>query len=187
MDTGMEFELTMRLLFGEKAYNIAGLASHPTHRREWLQKAVRKQMRAVNELDTTPRHKRMLMAELEAVSLLLKGAKDPCWEVIYRLFRLTMRLLGYDYFRGGRYYTPTYHQTPTQYYTAAIFDGGDTMQDFYDRKNAIALRQQVVESLKKQGLDNFKISLVLNTTEYEIKQLRANHAVNRTRRKRRAG
>jgi hypothetical protein len=36
MDTAMEFELAMRLLFGEKAYHIASSASHPAHRREWL-------------------------------------------------------------------------------------------------------------------------------------------------------
>lgn len=186
MDTGMEFELAMRLLFGNKAYHIAGSESHPASRREWLQKAVRKLLRVVNDFDTTPRHKRVLMSELEAVSKLLKGVNDPSWVLVYRLLRVTVRLLGYDFLRGSRYHTLTYHQTPDQHRTAVVLDGGDLMQDFYDQENAVAVRQRVVERLKKEGLDDFKISLVLNTTEYEVKQLRAKRPLQGPPRKRRA-
>ena len=58
------------------------------------------------------------------------------------------------------------------------------MQDYNDRKDAVSVRRSVVEDLKKKGLDDFKVSLVLHTSEYEIKQLRSNPALNRTRRKR---
>jgi len=34
MDRGMDFEFTMRLLFGGKAYQIAGTEANPKHRRE---------------------------------------------------------------------------------------------------------------------------------------------------------
>src|SRR2546428_618712 len=115
IDNAMEFELAMRLLFGEKAYHIASLASHPTHRREWLQKAVKKLLRISNELDTTPRHKQMLMTELEVVSRLLKKTTDPSWELVFHLLRLSMRLLGFDFVRGARCHTPTYHQTAAQH------------------------------------------------------------------------
>lgn len=174
MDTAMRFETTMRLLFGEKAYQIAGTEANPKHRREWLQKAVREMMRVVNTLDTTPRHKQLLMAELEAITELLKGTKEASWDLVYRLFRLSFRLLGFDYVQGTKCHTPVYYQTPNQYFTSQLLGGGDPMQDYYDKKNAISIRQSIIKNLKAQGLDDFKVSLVLNTTEHEVKKLRSN-------------
>ena len=173
MDTAMHFELTMRLLFGEKAYQIAGSEAHHAHRREWLRKAVRKLLRVVNTLDTTLRHKQALMAELDAIAPLLKGAKEPSWDLVYRMLSLSSKLLGFDYVRGEKCHTPVYFQTPGQYYTAHILNGGDAMQAYYDRKDAVSVKRLVVEDLKAKGFDHFKISLVLNTTEYEVKQLRS--------------
>jgi len=172
MDKAMDFELTMSLFFGEKAYQIAGQEANPKHRREWLQKAVRKLLRKVNTLDTTPHHKQALMSQLDKILNFLRGANDPSWVIIYCFFRLSFCLLGFGH-------TPIYYQTAGQYYTAHILRGGDVMQDYYDQKDAIALRRSVVEDLKKQGLDDFKISLVLNTSEYEIKQLRSNSDIKR--------
>ena len=172
MDIGMRFEMTMQLLFGEKAYQIAGTEANPKHRRDWLQKAVRELRRVVNSLDTTPRHKQVLMTELEAITELLKGAKEASWELVYRFVRLSSRLLGFD-FKGARCHTPAYYQTPGQHFTAAQFlDGADAMQGDYDKENAISVRQSIVKDLKAQGLDDFKISLVLNTTENQVKKMR---------------
>ena len=47
------------------------------------------------------------------------------------------------------------------------------MQDYYDKKNAIAVRRHVVAHLKDQGLSDYRVALVLNTTEYEVKKLKA--------------
>jgi len=66
----MRLEFTMRLLFGEKAYQIASLEANPVHRREWLQKAIRKLLR-----------RQVLMGELEAISKALKGTKVANWEL----------------------------------------------------------------------------------------------------------
>lgn len=180
MDTAMDFEITMRILFGKKAYHIASSEANPTHRREWLQKAIRKLTRTINDLDTTVRHKQMLMAESEAISQLLKRAKEPSWELVYRFFRLASRLLGYDFVRGARCHSPLYWQSPAQHHTTHVFNGGDVMQDYYDQKDAISVRRSVVEDLKAKGFDDFKISLVLNITEYEVKQLRSNHSLQGT-------
>lgn len=181
MDAAMRFETTMRLLFGEKAYQIAGTEANPKHRREWLQRAVREILRVVNSLDTTPRHKQMLMAELEAISELLKGAKEASWDLVYRLFRLSFRLLGFDYVQGAKCHTPVYCQMPNQYFTSQLLGGGDPMQDYQDKKDAISVRKSIVKDLKAQGFDDFKISLVLNSTEHEVKKLRSNPTLNRTR------
>ncbi len=185
MDRGMKFETTMRLLFGEKAYQTAGAESSPKHRREWLQRVVRELLRLVNTLDTTPRHKTMLMRELEEVSRSLKGAVDPSWDIVYRLFRLCMRLFGFDYVSGARCHTPVYWQTPDQRFTNRMLDGGDPMGGYQEEKDAISIRRDVVEDLKKKGLDDFKISLVLNTSEFAVKRLRSNPVVRPARRNRR--
>ena len=185
MDRGMLFENTMRFLFGEKAYQIAGTEANPKHRREWLQKAVRELLRMVNSLDTTPRHKKMLMLELEAVSKTLKRSSDPSWDIVYRLFRLCMRLFGLDYIPGVRCHTPAYWQTSNQRHYALLMEGKDPMLWYEEEKDAISIQQGVVEDLRKKGLDDFKISLVLNVSEYAVKQLRSNPLLQPTRRKRR--
>lgn len=182
----MQFENTMRILFGEKAYQIAGTEANPKHRREWLQKALRELLRMVDSLDTVPRHKKMLMLELEAVSSVLKGSAEPSWELVYRLFRLCMRLFGFDYMSGVRCHTPVYWQSPNQRHTARIMEGEDPMRGDEEEKDAISVRRGVAEELKKRGFDDFKISLVLNTSEHAVKQLRSNPLVQPTRRKRRA-
>ena len=53
MDAAMRFETTMRLLFGEKAYQIAGTEANPKYRREWLQRAVRDILRVVKDRKST--------------------------------------------------------------------------------------------------------------------------------------
>ena len=169
METAMNFEHTMCFLFGDKAYQTAGQEANPKHRSEWLQKAIRMLTRTVNELDTTTHHKKRLMGELDRISQLLKNAKQPTWDVVYCFFRLVSRLLGYDYSRGARCHSVVYWQSQSQCYTARVFEGTDAMQD--DRNDAISVRQSVIKDLKRKGLDSFKIALVLNTTEYEVKKL----------------
>ena len=174
MDTAMEFELAMRMLFGDKAYHIAAQHGNSSARREWLTKALRHLERDVDTLDTTVRHKERLMAEMDILLVLLKQQKDPSWDLVYSSLRLVMRLLGYDYVPGARCHTATYWQSTGQHWHSVVAEGGHVMQDYYDKRNAISVRRSVVLDLKAQGLDDYKIALVLNTTEYQIKQLRRN-------------
>ena len=167
----MEFETTMRLVFGDKAYHIADFHGSAGGRREWLTKVLREFTNDIDKLDTTVRHKQMLMGEIEAISALLKE-DDPSWSLVYRFLRLISRLLGYDYVQGAKCHSLAYWQTTGQNLNTVVFEGGDVMQDYYDKKNAIALRRSVVNSLKAQGLNDYKIALVLNTSEYQVKKLR---------------
>ena len=57
MDTAMEFENTMRLLFGEKAYHIADEHGSTKGRRDWMTKALKLLTREIDALDSTTRHK----------------------------------------------------------------------------------------------------------------------------------
>lgn len=173
MDAAMDFELTTRLLFGDKAYQIADQHGSTKSRRDWLMKAIKMLTREVDNLDTTLRHKQMLMSELEAIAALVKSDSEPSWDIMCRFLRLASRLLGFDYVRGARCHTLTCWQTPAQNLNSVVFEDGDIMQGDYDEKNAIAVRGSVVQNLKSQGLDDYHIALVLNITEYRVKKLRA--------------
>jgi len=162
----------MRLLLGEKAYHIAGQEAHEKYRRDWLKKATKAILRAVDSIETTTRHKQMLITEVEKLIDSLKGKKPSPWAIIYCLFRLCGRLVGFDSLRGSVLHTPFYYQEANQYYTEQILNGEDTMQDFYDRKDAVSTRKRLIEQLKEEGFTDCKISLILNTTEYQIKKIR---------------
>jgi len=168
----MDFELTMRLFLGEKAYHIAGQESQDKSRREWFLKAAKKILKRIDDLESTNRHEQMLMSEAEQLIESLKGKIHNPWFIVYRLFRLCGRLLGFDFVKGAIVHTPIYHQTENQYYTSEILTGGDVMQDYYDKKDTVSTRKRIADQLKKEGMTDFKIALVMNTTEYQIKKLR---------------
>jgi hypothetical protein len=91
---------------------------------------------------------------------------------VYRLFKLVGQLLGYDYQDGKQYRTPHYSRTPSQYFEAHLHQGGD-MEDFFrNKENAISVRREIVQELKQRGVSDFNVSLVLNTSEYEVRNLR---------------
>jgi len=45
------------------------------------------------------------------------------------------------------------------------------MQDYYDKNNVIAERRKLIKELKKKNKTDFELSLIFNTTEYQIKKL----------------
>lgn len=182
MDRGMDFERTMSLLFGDKAYQIAGTEANPKHRREWLRKTIRELLRVTNALDATPRQKAALMSALEAISKELKATEHPSWDLVYRLVCLTLRLYGFSY-AGARCYSLAYWQTPKQRHTEELFARGAATQLDTEHADAVSLRSKVVEELSGKNVDDFKIALVLNTSEHAVKQLRANLRHNRARSK----
>ncbi len=185
MGTGYRFEQAMKLLFGKKADDIAG--SESTDRKKWLQNAVRKLQQVINTLDTTPSHKEPFESELESImELINNNAEVASWDLVYRLFRLSSRLLGFNDFNGGRSHSLVYFQTSGQYYSSRLVHGGDALQESRDKNGATSLRVSIVKELKAKGYDEFMISLVLNTTEYEVKKMRSNSAPKGPRQKRRA-
>jgi hypothetical protein len=182
MDTGMYFEMTMRLLFGDKtAYHIADSEMNPARRRVWLQRTVRKFMLLVDNLDTTPSHKSRMMTDLETIANSLKGVREPSWTLVYGLLHLCMHVLGFDSEFGVTCHTLAYWQTPAQHqHTRPRPAEGLIMQNLSDRQDVISLRRAIVADLNSKGLDDFKIALVLHTSEYEVKNLRSTLAPQRT-------
>lgn len=171
MNPELDFEYSMRLLLGNSADHIAGQANIPEYRNKWLRKAVDKMLKMVDSIDTTSRHKERLVSDLNSIRSSFSRAADPTWPLVFRFFSLCGRLLGFD-FLGSRINTPVYHQEYNQYYTELIKSGGDVMQDYYDKKNFISIRRRLVHELKKEGLNDFQIAMVLNTSEYQVKKLR---------------
>jgi len=172
MSRHMEFELTFRLLFGDRAKYIEGQALSPKSRTSWLRKSIDRIEHEVVAMDTTERHKQMLLGEVEAARDAVGTKADSGWPLAYSLLRLVARLLGYDFVRGAKCHAATYWQSVGQNLNSVVFQGGDIMQDYYDKKNAIAVRRQVVADLKAQGHSDYRIALVLNTSEYEVKKLK---------------
>jgi hypothetical protein len=172
----IEFEMTLRLLFGDRAKYIEGQELNAKLRASWLRKSLDKIEREVLAIDTTERHKQMLLGEVEATREAIAAKSESGWPVVYSLLRLVSRLLGYDFVRGAKCHT-AYWQSVGQNLNTVVFEGGDIMQDYYDKKNAIAARKDVVAHLKTQGLSDYRIALVLNTTEYEVKKLKTTPAV----------
>ena len=85
------------------------------------------------------------------------------------LLRLISAFLGYAGTRPYKVATPAYFQTPAQQYTQLIMECGDTDLTNW---NTILAKIRLIKQLKEEGLSYFKISLILNSSEYEVKKLR---------------
>jgi hypothetical protein len=93
----MQFETTMRLFFGDKAYQIAGQGSTPKYQRDWVRKALKSVVRDIDQLDTTTGHKAGLMNTAEQAIRAVGRSDTPSWVLVYRLLALVGRMLGYDF------------------------------------------------------------------------------------------
>lgn len=143
MDTEMQFESTVGLFVGQKkAHGIAGAADDKRLRRKWLTKVVKVISLRVNGLETTTRHKQMLMSQIEAITSTLKNSSAASWKLVYHLFALCGGLLGFHSDRGRLSYTVVYHQTLYQHYTSDIFSSGKVMQSQCDRKDAVSIDKE---------------------------------------------
>ncbi len=171
-DYSMDFEHAMMQFFGDRAYHIASGFGNKRYMKDWLKKAARKMMKDVQRLDTTIRHKEMLFMNLEQIEEFLKN--DRPWLVIVELFYLCSRFLGYDYVRGAKYHIPTYSQNYSQYIRSLATKNKDFSIFREDKKikdKIISNQRKIVKALRKQKLDTFHIALILNTSEYRIKNL----------------
>lgn len=174
MDEGIEmlFEYTIRAFLGDKAFHIAGQAHTPKSRKDWYKKVLILVVRRVHDIDTSTKHKEQLVYWSERALNELKGKNYSELAFTLSLLRLLAVLLGLVGIRPYNVATPIYFQTPAQHYTEVIMDGGDALQDYYDKKSSIEIRKKLVHQLKDEGHTDFEIALVLNTSEHEIKKLR---------------
>src|SRR5260221_8765893 len=174
VDYSMDFEFAMRQFFGDKAYSTASGAFSLKFVKPWLLRATRKMMKDVEALDSTARHKEMLMSSLERIRESIKNNKNE-WEIIFHLFFLCSRFLGYDWIQGARYHIPFYSQTKSQYYwskrnNSKKFD--PLIERQKDEINVIRKQKEIIEQLNSEGYDDFHVSLILGMSEYQVKQVK---------------
>jgi hypothetical protein len=167
----MLFENTLILLFGlKKGYQTASHESNSRERRIWLRQAAKSLLNKIDSLDTTIEHKRRLADELEEIYQLLSKGSVPSWELIYRFFRLVAMLLGMG---GIVHYSPIY----LPYYE----NSADPIESFRINSDTFSIKQEVAERLLAEGKNIYKISRVLNISEYEAKKLLSVHLKGRTK------
>jgi hypothetical protein len=160
------------LFFGNQGHQTASQSGTPKFRREWLKRILRLVLKAMDKVETTPRHKQVLMASAERAIEDVGRDDRPTWTLVYDLLMIIGRLLGFDLGQGGRMHTISYWQTQGQYYTSNLLLGGDVMQSYDDKLDAVSVRQRVIQQLKSEDHSDFKIALVMNTTEHQVQQLR---------------
>lgn len=170
---GMDFELMLRQFFGDKARFTQDNRENMVKMEKWIKKILEKISSQIDNIDTTTRHKERMMDNIERLKADFNSSGIDPWTIIVHLFFLISRLLGYDYCKAN-INTPVYFQDDGQYYTQKIFEGGDVMQNYYDKKNLIIIRKNLYKELKNQGHSDFKIAQVLNISEYQIKKLKHN-------------
>jgi len=168
------FEMAIKSFLGSEASNIASYVHVPEDRKKWYLKVVKRIIKQIEQIETLESHKEQLMLWAEnALKSLKKRPYDEITFTIY-LVRLISSLLGYKGVRPYRIATLCYFQTPSQYITDVISKGGDPMQDYYDEKSAITERKRLIMQLKEEGVSDYKISLIMNISEYCVKKLRKN-------------
>ncbi|MEX0739030.1 MAG: hypothetical protein WD071_06795 [Pseudohongiella sp.] len=174
VDPGYEmlFETTIRSFIGDKAFHIAGQVYSEKSRKDWYRKAIKKVIHKVSEIETSTKHKEQLCYWSERA--LDSLSERPFKETVFTLclLRLVASLVGYFGVRPYNIATPAYFQTPPQHYTEIIANGGDVMQDYYDKKSSVETKRRLILQLKQEGMADFEISLVFNVSEYEVRKLR---------------
>lgn len=169
MDIAMRFEMLMHRIFRDKADHIAGNFLSVSGRNDWIRKLLRKLQKNIVDINTTERHKQMLLRDLKETQDGIPKKAQANWETILNLLSLCTRLLGYDY-QGCRTNTPEYWQSSHQRFTQSLFENEE---DSYrkEQDDAVSLRAKVCSDLRNQGHNYFTISLVLSLTENKVKQL----------------
>lgn len=174
----MNFEHAVRQFLGDKAYHIAGAAHDDTSFRQCLRRCIPVMRKKVDQLDTTTRHKEMLMSNIEELNDRLKakgGSNDK--EIIVTLFWIVSRLFGFDGVSGKIYNEPFYYQTYWHYLEEKTsWNSKKTIVeiDREERQNIISIRKKLIRIMKKNGLPDIKIAEVLNMGEKQIKKLKHN-------------
>ena len=165
----MFFEETIRSFLGGRAWHIAGQAHSKKSRKEWYRKAMKKIIRKIQQVESNTTHKEWLVYWSERSLIALKHPYNEI-EFTLCLLRLLNILLGYY---GGveprSIATLAYFQTPSHLFAEAIVEGQDDTQDCYE--STLSIRRKIIGQLKEEGKTYYEISLILNTSEYEVKKL----------------
>lgn len=173
----LNFEYAIRQFLGNEADHIADHLHDDILFRKWLRKCLTVVKKRMLKMDTTSRHKEMLLNEVGKLDSLLKSRKGGSEkEIIIALYWLMSRLLGLDAVSGKIYNEPFYHQTYGQFFLelASWKNSGKGWSDIDNEihQNTITGQRDVYTYLKKKNLSDNEIAKILNTTELQIKKLK---------------
>lgn len=131
-------------------------------------------------LDTTTRHKEMLLNDLSRVKIeLTKAQKIENHELIINMFWLVSRLFGFDYQSGTVKNKAFYHQDYASFLKEKVkelakenlgMSAYEIKENGY--KNIITKRKYLYKQLKSEKFSDQIIAQIFNTTEYQIKKLK---------------
>jgi len=165
---GIDFEYMLRRFLGEKAFGRAGFEQNDGSFRKCLQDITPVLRRQIKYLDTTERHKKMLLNEVEGLHDLLKvrgGGTEK--QMIIKLYSLVARLFGFYSIDGIVRWQPFYHQTLSEHFWEEDKDH-EARENHW--RNIYAHQDKIYMELREQGLSDQIIAGILNTTEYQIKK-----------------
>lgn len=165
----LNFEYLMMMLFPKGVSSVASFADDEKYVKKWLRKTIKKFVKEVNTLDTTQRHKDMLILHLESVNHRLNGGN--VWEIMFDLLNIIARLFGFDYHKGQKLLSAMYTETPYQHFWSGLHAGEDWKKQNAIRESFIRKRIELIENLKQEGYSTFDISQIFNTSDYEIKKI----------------
>lgn len=171
MDQSLSFENTMRQFFGDKAQQIAYSENIPSEKKKWLKKLIKRLKKDINNLDTSINHKQLLNSSIAKLQSIIEKKEILAWEMNYALLRLCGRLLGYSPIsqKPCILWSPIYHQNADQYLTEYM------LNDMYpvnsDENDTFLTRKKLILQLIEEGLSTYRISMIFNITEYEVKKI----------------
>ena len=174
MNISLYYEGVMGLFLGKKAHHkCAGEEANEKARNKRLNAVARIILKRVDKIDSTTRLKRKLLIGAEDFFEATKEKNISTKKLLYVLLWFCGSLLGFEY--NGRVSAIThslfYWQNKNQYITSNIIEGKDDMQEYKDKKYIFNIRKKIVKNLKAEGLTYYKIALIFNTTEYQVKKI----------------
>jgi len=173
MRISLYFEHVMSLFLGKSAYQCAGEEANEKARNKRLNAVAKVIVKRVDTIDSTTRLKRKILMGAENFFEATKEKNISTKNLLYVLLWFCGSLLGME--SNGRINAIThslfYWQTKNQYITSDIIEGKDGIQEYEDKKYIFDARKKTIEKLKKEGFTYFKIAMIFNTTEYQIKKI----------------
>lgn len=168
----MLFENTLRRFFGDKARGFEGWANNKQERKKEFLKIVKLLIGIIDKIEAPTRQKKILMFQLEKLEECIKKQNEDNFIVL-----ILLNFIGiiFGYTSGKRYYDLCYFQSENQYYSEKVSIEND-LESYLekDRKDIISIREDIIIDLKSRGYDSFKISVIFNISEYEVKKILIN-------------
>jgi hypothetical protein len=174
MNISLYYEHVMGLFLGKKAHHqCAGEEANEKARNKRLNAVAKVILKRVDKIDSTTRLKRKLLIGAEEFFEATKEKDISTKKLLYVLLWFCGSLLGFEY--NGRVSAIThslfYWQSKNQNITSNIIVGKDVMQEYKDKKYIFDMRKKIVKNLKAEGLTYFKIAMIFNIKEYQVKKM----------------